>query len=195
MTCWIKTIAEKDARGKLRDIYDRVKSPHGTVDRVYQAQSLMPETIAGHDALYKSILHNPHNRLAGWFLEAVAVYTSLLNHCRYAAVHHGHNMRVLCGDQERGEICYAALACDRPQDAFAGKHLELMKYVRKLTRAPAAIEEADIDTLRTAGATDREILEVNQVCAGFNYSVRVLNGLGVSLEGDVIGFYDAPPKS
>ena len=39
------------------------------------------------------------------------------------------------------------------------------------------------------GASDEEILEVNQVCAYFNYSNRTLNGLGVSTEGDTIGYY------
>ena len=50
--------------------------------------------------------------------------------------------------------------------------------------------EADYDALGAAGATDEEILEVNQVTAYFNYSNRLLNGLGVSTDGDAIGYYD-----
>ena len=41
---------------------------------------------------------------------------------------------------------------------------------------------------------DGEILEVNQVVAYFNYSNRVLNGLGVTTEGDVVGYYDESSK-
>ena len=59
----------------------------------------------------------------------------------------------------------------------------------KLTATPGAIVEDDIADLRRAGATDGEILEVNQVCAYFNYSNRLLNGLGVTTEGDTIGYY------
>jgi len=51
------------------------------------------------------------------------------------------------------------------------------------------MEKTDVDALRTAGCDDGEILEVNQVCAYFNYSNRLLNGLGVTTEGDVIGYY------
>jgi len=40
-----------------------------------------------------------------------------------------------------------------------------------------------------AVADDGEILEVNQVCAYFNYSNRLLNGLGVDTEGDTVGYY------
>ena len=49
--------------------------------------------------------------------------------------------------------------------------------------------EADIVALLAAGADDGEILEVNQVCAYFNYSNRILNGLGVTTKGDIIGYY------
>jgi alkylhydroperoxidase family enzyme len=44
-----------------------------------------------------------------------------------------------------------------------------------------------VDVLRRAGATDGEILEANQVVSYFNYANRVLNGLGVTTEGDVLG--------
>jgi alkylhydroperoxidase family enzyme len=56
-----------------------------------------------------------------------------------------------------------------------------------LTQAPQFVVEDDIRAARAAGADDGEILEANQVCAYFNYSNRLLNGLGVSTEGDVLG--------
>ena len=46
-----------------------------------------------------------------------------------------------------------------------------------------------VDALRTANCDDGEILEVNQVVAYFNYSNRLLNGLGVTTEGDAVGYY------
>jgi alkylhydroperoxidase family enzyme len=53
----------------------------------------------------------------------------------------------------------------------------------------ARMREQDIETLRQEGCTDTEILEINQVVAYFNYSNRVLNGLGVTTEGDTVGYY------
>ena len=49
------------------------------------------------------------------------------------------------------------------------------------------------DAANPAGADDGEILEANQVCAYFNYSNRLLNGLGVTTEGDTLGL--SPPES
>ena len=63
----------------------------------------------------------------------------------------------------------------------------MLRYIRKLTQAPQFVVEDDIRAARAAGADDGEILEANQVCAYFNYSNRLLNGLGVSTEGDVLG--------
>lgn len=43
--------------------------------------------------------------------------------------------------------------------------------------------------------SDGEILEVNQICCYFNYVNRLLNGLGVTFDGGVIGFYAHAPQT
>ena len=70
-----------------------------------------------------------------------------------------------------------------------GRELALLEYAAKLTTDVTNLAEADIEALRNAGCDDGEILEVNQVVAYFNYSNRLLNGLGVTTEGDSIGYY------
>ncbi|MFM7345874.1 MAG: alkylhydroperoxidase, partial [Tagaea sp.] len=80
-----------------------------------------------------------------------------------------------------------------PEKVFAGKELALLRYVRKLTLEPQSMARADVEAARAAGATDAEIFEANQVCAYFNYSNRLLNGLGVTTQGDVLGY--SPPNS
>jgi alkylhydroperoxidase family enzyme len=39
------------------------------------------------------------------------------------------------------------------------------------------------------GVDDGQILEANQIISYFNYVNRSLNGLGVSTDGDTIGYY------
>jgi len=43
--------------------------------------------------------------------------------------------------------------------------------------------EGDLGALRASGLTDRDIVDLNQVVAYFNYVNRVALGLGVELEG------------
>lgn len=189
MCAWIRTIPPAEASGRLAELYERVKTPHGTVDQVMQAHSLRPNTMEGHLVLYRSVLHDADISLALWFLETVASYVSMTNDCDYSLTHHFANARRLMADEARADQVYQALAAGRPEAVFAGKELALLRYARKLTAQPGEMVEADVGTLRAAGADDGEILEVNQVVAYFNYSNRLLNGLGISTEGDVIGFY------
>jgi uncharacterized peroxidase-related enzyme len=182
-------IADEDADATLKPLLDKVRTPHGTVDNVMRVHSLRPHTMEGHVVLYRSVLHNPDNVLPFWFLEVVASYTSILNKCDYSLAHHFSNARRLIDDDARADAIHVALAASRPEDVFAGKELALLNYAGKLTTKVAAMEEADMRPLRDAGCDDGEILEVNQVCAYFNYSNRLLNGLGVTTEGDTIGYY------
>ena len=189
MIAWIDTVDPECAEGELKALYDQVRTPHGTVDNVMKAHSLRPHTLEGHLVLYKSVLHNPANTLSLWFLETIASYTSIVNRCDYSLAHHFMNVRRLLADDARADRIYDALKADRPEDVFAGKELALLRYTRKLTAEVGAMQEPDVVALRDAGADDGEILEVNQVCAYFNFSNRLLNGLGVSTRGDIIGYY------
>jgi alkylhydroperoxidase family enzyme len=101
--------------------------------------------------------------------------------------------RRLLADQPRADKIYRAFFEGRPEDAFDGKELALLRYARKLTAQVADMVEADVAALRASGASDGEILEINQVCAYFNYSNRLLNGLGVTTKGDVLGL--SPPNT
>ncbi len=41
----------------------------------------------------------------------------------------------------------------------------------------------------------RAFLEINRACAYFAFANRLLNGLGVSLDGGVAGFYESPAEA
>jgi uncharacterized peroxidase-related enzyme len=187
--CWIMTVSPHSATCRVKEVYEKVASPYGNIDNVYRAQSLRPETILGHDLLYKSVLHSENPTCSPWFLEALAVFTSVLNQCPYAVKHHFANMEHLLGDPDRAADILKAFQNNRLKAVFKGRKLLLMRYARKLTKNPADLNRADIESLRRQGVLDEEILEVNQVSACFNYSNRVINGLGVRLGNERVGYY------
>ena len=189
MSSWIEMLPVKNATGPLKEAFELAKTPAGTVDNVMRVHSQRPHTMVGHLTLYRSVLHHPDNTLPLWFLEAVGVYTSLLNECEYSFTHHCANMRRLLKDEKLADSIESALSDKSPEKALAGKELALIRYTGKLTSTPGAVEAADVDAAKSFGATDGEILEVNQVCAYFCYSNRTLNGLGVTLSGDSVGYY------
>lgn len=190
---WIRFIPYEDSDGYLRSLYDRVKGPQGQIDNVMKVHSLRPHTMEGHSALYKSVLHHTGNALPVWFLECLGIYTSLANACGYSVAHHFAGLSRLLKDQPRADAIFRSLSAGRPEYTFAGKELALLRHVRALTISPQTVRREDIDALRAAGASDGEILEANQVCAYFNYSNRLLNGLGVTTAGDTLGY--SPPNT
>jgi len=184
---WIDTIAYEDARGALRDLYDRIRGPDNNVDNIMLAQSLRPHTIEGHMALYKYVLHHPRNVLPKAYLETIGVYVSLLNQCRYCVEHHFTGLKRLLRDDTRATAIRTALEASNPATEFKDRDLAGLRYAEKLTRDPSAMRHADVEALRSAGFDDGEILEINQVTAYFAYANRTVQGLGVDTDGDIIG--------
>ena len=189
MTAWIRMLSDEEAGDDLREALALARTPHGTVDNVMRVHSLRPSTLRGHMALYRATLHDDTNTLPAWLQECIASWVSILNDCSYALANHWANARHLIGDDERADRIEAALAARRPEDAFEGRDLALMRYAEKLTVRPGDMERSDVDALFAAGLDDGEILEANQIVGYFNYVNRCLNGLGVTTEGDVVGYY------
>ena len=189
---WVHMIPLEEATGKLKEMYQLALTPSGTVDNVMRAHSLRPHSMQGHLSLYRNVLHNPDNTLPFWFLEVVASYVSMLNRCTYSLTHHWANARRLMNDPARAQQVRDALEAGQPELAFTDRELAFLNYAGKLTVQVGGMSRSDWDALKAAGCDDGEILEVNQVVAYFNYSNRLLNGLGVTTDGDVVGYYKEP---
>lgn len=184
---WIDIIPPNRANARLRAVYDRVAGPDGQVDNILQLHSLRPHTLEGHMALYKSVLHHSSNDLPEWFLEATGVYVSIINRCDYCVQHHMHGMARLLADDQRADQLGAALHGREPERVFQQPFSGLLDYAARLTEDPASLTEADIEQLRSQGASDAAILEVNQVAAYFAYANRTVLGLGATTAGEELG--------
>lgn len=184
---WINTIPYDDAKGKLRQLYDRIKGPDDNVDNIMLAHSLRPHSMEGHMTLYKYVLHHPRNTLPKLYLETIGVYVSSLNDCAYCVDHHFAGMARLLNDPARAADVQRVLQSRRPSDAFVGSELAGLEYAAKLTLTPADIDASDIQALRDSGLDDGQILEINQVVAYFCYANRTVLGLGINTDGDIIG--------
>ena len=189
MSAWIKMISDEAADTPLREMLDLARTPHGTVDNVMRVHSLRPNTMKGHVVLYRACLHDDGNTIPEWFQEVISSYVSTLNDCPYSYANHWANARHLIGDEARSDAVEAALNSRSPETAFEGAQLAALHYAEKLTLAPGRMEQSDVQVLKEAGWDDGEILEINQIVGYFNYVNRLLNGLGVTTEGDVVGYY------
>ena len=191
MTAWIRMIEDQDADPELLEILKLARTPHGTVDNVMRVHSLRPNTMKGHVILYRAALHDEANTLPMWLQEVIGSYVSSLNDCDYSYANHWANAKHLMGDDAKADAAEAALKERKPEDAFEGKTLALLRYAQKLTLTPGEMARDDVTALTEAGVDDGEILEANQIIGYFNYVNRCLNGLGVTTEGDIVGYYSS----
>jgi len=192
---WIKIIGYKEATGKLKRIYEKIKGPNDVIDNVMTIHSLRPHTLEGHMSLYKSVLHHSSNELPKWYLEVLGVVVSKLNNCNYCAEHHSVGVRKNMGDDQKCEAILRSIDNGNTDKAFDSKFNAGISYAKTITKELAKVEEIDIEKLRTAGFSDGEILEVNQVVSYFNYVNRMVVGLGVDLEKSNIGLAPASSDS
>ena len=118
--------------------------------------------------------------------EAIAVTVSAANGCAYCVAHHTEAL-------QRYEKDEAALTKVReePEQLANSRLRAMLQYARKLTIAPATMDEAQVAALRTAGLTDQEVLRINLVTAYFNFVNRIALGLGVSANAQEITGYGA----
>jgi uncharacterized peroxidase-related enzyme len=66
----------------------------------------------------------------------------------------------------------------------------LCAFAEKLTRTPAAMEEADLDALRAHGLDDVALHDAIQVVSFFNYINRVADAVHVDLEPEMRPYPD-----
>ena len=189
MSAWIKMISDEEADDTLKQALDFARTPHGTVDNVMRVHSLRPSTMNGHVVLYRACLHDDHNTIPMWFQEVISSYVSTLNDCAYSYSNHWKNACHLMNDPQKAEQIDAAFKIRAPESVFDGAQLAMLRYAEKLTLSPGDMQEADVNMLKNEGINDGEILEANQIIGYFNYVNRLLNGLGVSTDGDIVGYY------
>ena len=183
-------INDKDADEELNSALSQAKTPHGTVDNVLRVHSLRPSTMIGHMTLYKSVLHDNKNTIPKWFQETISSYVSILNKCLYSFENHWKNAVFLINDANKSDKIKLVLEKNKPEDYFKGKELALLIYAKKLTLYPSRFNIDDFKKLKVEGLEDGEILEANQIICYFNYVNRSINGLGVTTEGDIVGYYE-----
>lgn len=90
-------------------------------------------------------------------------------------LHHRRGLRRLLHDDE----LLVQIETDWREALLSQSRTAMLEYAVKLTRSPAKISRADVQALRGAGFTDRDILDIAEVTAYYAYANRIADGLGV----------------
>ncbi len=177
---FIETVDPKDAGDALSALYKRVGNPDGTIDNVMRAHSLAPESLEAHFHLYVQCMHLP-SPLSRLERELVGCVVSRANRCAYCLTHHAAGLERFEGKEGRDGLAERVREGEEAP-ALTAREVAMVGYALKLTGDPGAVGASDVEALRAAGLSDREVLDLAQVIAYFCYANRIVLGLGAELE-------------
>ena len=107
--------------------------------------------------------------------EMIAVVVSSVNRCWYCQVAHGAAVRELSGDPALGE----AMVMNYRAAVLDARTRAMLDFATLVTEASAKVEEADRETLRAQGFSDRDIFDIIAVVGFFSMSNRIASATGM----------------
>lgn len=154
----------------------------GMLPNVLAAYAFDIEKLNTFTAMYNDLMLG-ESGLSKLEREMIAVVVSSINRCWYCQVAHGAAVRNLSGTPELGE----ALVMNWRAADLDTRQTAMLEFVEKVTKASAEVGEADRQTLRNVGFSDRDIWDVVSVVGFFNMSNRIASATAMRPNSDYHG--------
>ncbi|MFV1490837.1 peroxidase-related enzyme [Phaeobacter sp. JH18-32] len=154
--------------------FDICQDKLGMVPNVLRANAFDIDKLNAFTAMYNDLML-ADSGLSKLEREMIAVVVSAINSCFYCLAAHGAAVRQLSGDPKLGEM----LVMNYRVALLEPRQRAMLDFAAKATKASAEIEEADRQTLRDHGFSDRDIWDIANVTGFFNMSNRVASATGM----------------
>lgn len=181
---WIRVVNESEAGEELLKVYQQVKGSRGKLSNILSVHSLNPPALQAHVDLYMTIMFGSSG-LSREEREMIAVVVSSADRCPYCIQHHAAALSHYWQDEDR----LKSFIDDYRTIDVSPKMEAVLDYAFKLTTAPHAMVETDVQQLRDCGLTDEDILTINLIASYFNFVNRVALGLGVAFSPEEVEGY------
>ena len=181
---WIEEIEVDEAGGKLAEMYAELIERRGKISNILKVHSLNPQAMSDHLDLYMTLMFGKSG-LSRAEREAVAVVVSATNECEYCVNHHTEALRRYIDDEETLNMLATADGLETLEPRLSN----IVRHAERLTVAPAAMTESDLEELRAVELDDRDILDLTLIVGYFNFVNRIAVGLGVSYSEDELSGY------
>lgn len=148
--------------------FQKCQDKLGFVPNVLVAYAFDTVKLEAFVAMYNDLMLGPSG-LSKLEREMIAVAVSSQNRCYYCLTAHGAAVRQYANNPLLGEqivMNYRAARLSKRQRA-------MLDFAVKLTAEPWSVEDADRETLRRAGFSDRDIWDISAIIGFFNMSNRV----------------------
>jgi uncharacterized peroxidase-related enzyme len=152
--------------------YKKCRDRLGFVPNVLHAYAHNMDKLEAFVAFSFDLMQGPSG-LTKLEREMIAVAVSSENHCFYCLAAHGAQVRVLSGDAKLGEM----MVMNYRAAHLPPRHMVMLDFAVKMTRASSTILEADRQALRDHGFAERDIWDIAAVAGFYNMTNRLASAL------------------
>jgi uncharacterized peroxidase-related enzyme len=171
---FLRTIAEEDASGRVGEIYAAQKAQMGFVMETARCMTTRPDLLPIYTDFSDKI--RAGFSLGEWrLITLIAAKHIRSTYCSYV---YGKQLIDNLGSKE----VVMAVQRDFRNAALSARDVAMLDYAEKITIDASQVTQADIDRLRGAGFTDRQISDI-ALCAAFRAFVsRFFDATGAEPE-------------
>lgn len=162
-----------------RDLIESTKSSGGDYWQIWHLLAFDPEAAHHLAALSHALMHE-ESPISPGLRELIAAYTSSLNECEFCMKAHAAVAAKLLNDED---LVWSVIR-DLESSKIDDKQKALLRFISKVTLAPASILAADTIALNAAGWDDAAIFYAISACALFNFYNRWVLASGVHSVSD-----------
>jgi uncharacterized peroxidase-related enzyme len=170
---WLRTPDETELPEDVLALFEQPRERLGFVPNVLQLYALRPSHLVLWDAHYTELMKGASG-LSKAEREMIAVVVSVANECRYCIAAHSAALRKLTKDPPLAD----AIAADHATAPLEPRVRAMLDYALKLTLHPTEMSASDVASLREAGWTDEDVMDIAEVTGMFNLTNRMASGLG-----------------
>lgn len=155
-------------------LLDKACANVGFLPNVFAAYTIRPDHLLRWIKFFNAIMR-AESGLTAAEREMIGVVVSAENRCLYCLVSHGAELRQLLDDA----VLADQLSYDYRRAPLDARTRAMLDYAVKLTRTPVECCEADIEHLRSCGFSDRDIFDIAETAAMFNFTNRLASATGM----------------
>lgn len=173
---FLHTIAEKDATGRVAEIYAEEKSRFGLLMTADQCFTARPDLLPLYIDFYKAIRAGFSLDLRAWrLITLIAAKHVPSTYCSHV---YGKLLVKDLGSKE------AVLAVHRDfrNAGLSAQDVAMLSYAEQVAINASTVTQADIDALRTAGFSDRQICDIALCAAWRCFYSRFIDAMGAMPE-------------
>ena len=157
---FLQTIAEKDATGRIAEIYGKEKAPLGFVPESARCLTTRPDLLPLFDEFFDGVRSGFSLGAREWCL----ITFIAAKHLRSTYCSQVYSQRLIALLGSKDEVL--AIQRDFRTAGLSDKDVAMLAYVEKVTTDAHRVTQSDIDQLRSVGFSDQQICDI-ALCASF----------------------------